>query len=148
MPELDETCTAVKSHGAQIWCCHQSLVRWQSLSVPEDDVKLMERFCLLPQHRGLGGKKQNETPRGGSCLCTHHFCSVTSTFNNSYMLHEQQGESFHGVWACSVQLQQGDAEQLNFWSKTYHPFPHVWFWLWAFCLCTTNACMLHLPQIQ
>jgi len=65
--------------------------------VPEGDVKLMEHLCLLPQHRGLGGKKQNETSHGGSSFRTDHFCSVTSTCTSSSMLHEQQGEYFRSA---------------------------------------------------
>lgn len=100
--------------------------------MPESDVKLMERLCLPPQHRVLGGKKQNETSHGGSSLCTDHFHSVTSTFNSSLRATRTARRVFsQGMSLCCAAAylarQQGDAEQLHLQSKIDHPFPRLLF---------------------
>lgn len=64
----DETCTAAKSSCAQIWCTDQSLMKTRACQCQKVDEKLVERLCLLLQHRGLGVRSKRR----------HHMVGLTS----------------------------------------------------------------------
>lgn len=82
MSALQETCPAVKSPRAQIWCQHQPLVRWQSLAVPQGELREINGpFLPVPQPWAQGGKKR-DIPWWLQPLCTS-LCPVTSALNSS-----------------------------------------------------------------
>lgn len=140
MPDLQETCPAVRSPRAQIWCQRQPLVGWQSLVVPEGDGELMEHLCLCPSPELRVAETRHHMV--APALCTS-FCSVTSTLNSSSCHNSSKERIFAGrepvLCSCG---QQGGCRTALFSEQNRRPslmFALLGFWLGAFGLCTTNS---------